>query len=167
MPSEAGYAELHRLFDYLREQGLIGGKDGVSITVLDADDLLDKPEAAIRAFCEDMGIPYSQDMLKWDDEENQQQVSDAFAKWNGWHDDAINSKGLTARTHPKVCDTLRMITPCVPISNQARTQKSVSEESENEEWRQKYGDEVQKTMRACVDENTPYYEYLKSFAMKF
>jgi len=85
-------------------------------------------------------------MLKWDDEENQKVVSGAFAKWNGWHDDAINSKGLTARTHPK---------------------KTVSRESENEEWRQKYGDEAAKIIRACVDENTPHYEHMKSFALKF
>ncbi len=116
-PSEAGYAELRRLFDYLREQGLIGpsiagrqtdgaktgNKDGVSITVLDADELLDKPREAIRAFCKETGIPFSPDMLRWDDEENQTYVAEAFAKWNGWHNDAINSKGLTARTHAKVC----------------------------------------------------------------
>ncbi|TGJ86097.1 hypothetical protein E0Z10_g2633 [Xylaria hypoxylon] len=158
MPSEAGYVELRRLFDYLREQGLVGpsvadrangakkGKDEISITVLDADDLLDKPEEAIRAFCKQTDIPFSPDMLKWGDEANQKQVADAFAKWNGWHNDAINSKGLTARTHSK---------------------KPVTEESENEEWRQKYGEEGQKIIRACVEENTPHYEYLKSFALEF
>ncbi|RWA10381.1 hypothetical protein EKO27_g4718 [Xylaria grammica] len=158
MPSEAGYIELRRLFDYLRQQGLVGpsvagqangteaGKDEVSITVLDADDLLDKPEEAIRAFCAHTGIPFSPDMLNWDDEGNQKHVAEAFAKWNGWHNDAINSKGLTARTHPK---------------------KPVTKESENEEWRRKYGEEGQKIIRACVDENTPHYEYLKSFALEF
>ncbi|KAI1752285.1 hypothetical protein F4782DRAFT_148612 [Xylaria castorea] len=158
MPSESGYVELRRLFDYLREQGLVGpsvagrasgtkkAKDEVSITVLDADELLDKPEEAIKAFCEQTDIPFSPDMLEWDDEENQKRVADAFAKWNGWHNDAINSKGLTARTHPK---------------------KPVTEESENEEWRQKYGEEAQKIIRACVEENIPHYEYLKSFALEF
>ncbi|KAI1155972.1 P-loop containing nucleoside triphosphate hydrolase protein [Nemania diffusa] len=157
-PSESGYLELRRLFDYLREQGLVGpsvagrangaktGKGEVSITVLDADDLLDQPEAAIRAFCEQTDIPFDPDMLQWDDEENQKRVADAFAKWNGWHNDAINSKGLTARTCPK---------------------KPVTEESENEEWRQKYGEKGQKIIRACVEENTPHYEYLKSFALEF
>ena len=48
-----------------------------------------------------------------------------------------------------------------------RVQKKVTEESENEEWRQKYGEEGQKIIRACVDENIPHYEYLKQFAMKF
>ncbi|KAI0969383.1 hypothetical protein F4678DRAFT_172966 [Xylaria arbuscula] len=155
MPSEAGYVELRRLFDYLREQGLVGssvageektGENEVSITVLDADELLDQPEEAIRAFCRDTDIPFSKDMLQWDDEENQAYVAEAFAKWNGWHNDAINSKGLTARTHAK---------------------KYVTEESENEEWRQKYGEKGQKIIRASVEENTPHYEYLKSFALKF
>ncbi|KAI0434143.1 hypothetical protein F5Y09DRAFT_6167 [Xylaria sp. FL1042] len=153
MPSEAGYVELRRLFDYLREQGIVGpsshqenNDEGVAITVLDADELLDRPEEAIRAFCRDTGIPFSRDMLSWDDEANQAYVAEAFAKWNGWHNDAINSKGLTPRSHAK---------------------KSVTEESENEEWRQKYGEEAQKIIRACVEENTPHYEYLKSFALKF
>lgn len=112
MPSEAGYIELRRLFDYLREQELVGpsvagepkkSKGEVSITVLDADELLDKPEEAVRAFCKHTSIPFTPDMLEWDDEENQAYVAEAFAKWNGWHNDAINSKGLTPRTHPKVC----------------------------------------------------------------
>ncbi|KAI8634574.1 P-loop containing nucleoside triphosphate hydrolase protein [Xylariaceae sp. FL1651] len=156
LPSEAGYVELRRLFDYLREQQLVGPsiagetngskKDEISITVLDADDLLDHPEACVRAFCKETGIPFSPDMLEWGDEENQKYVSDAFAKWIGFHNDAINSKALTARTH---------------------AMKTVSEESENEEWRQKYGDEGQRIIRACVDENIPHYEHMKSFALKF
>src|SRR5699024_5726255 len=44
MPSETGYEELVRLFDYLIEQGIV---DKDHLTVLDADDLLDKPEAMI------------------------------------------------------------------------------------------------------------------------
>jgi hypothetical protein len=153
MSNEAGYAELVRLFDYLREQKIVGpamageetGDGEVSITVIDADDLLDKPKAVIEAFCRETGIEYTPDMLTWDDPENQKYVSDAFAKWVGFHNDAINSTQLTART---------------------KAHKIVSEESENEEWKQKYGEEAQKVIRACVDENVPHYEYLKSFAIK-
>jgi hypothetical protein len=153
MPNEAGYAELVRLFDFLREQKVVGPamageatQEGeISITVVDADDLLDKPKEIIEAFCRETGLEYTPDMLTWDDPENQQYVSDAFAKWIGFHNDAINSTKLTART---------------------KAHKTVSEESENEEWRQKYGEEAQKTIRACVDENVPHYEYLKSFAIK-
>lgn len=108
MPNEAGYVELCRLFDYLREQKIVGPKmageaDGhkegeITVTVIDADDLLDHPEPVVKAFCEETGIPFKPDMLTWDDEENQRYVSDAFAKWNGFHNDAIRSKSLTART---------------------------------------------------------------------
>ncbi len=45
-------------------------------------------------------------------------------------------------------------------------QKSLTVEEEDKQWREKYGEEGQKTIRECVDANTPHYEYLKSFAMK-
>lgn len=106
MPNEAGYAELVRLFDFLRDQKLVGparageptAEGEVSITVLDADDLLDKPKEVIEAFCRETGIEYTPDMLSWDDPENQRYVSGVFAKWNGFHNDAINSTKLSART---------------------------------------------------------------------
>lgn len=44
-------------------------------------------------------------------------------------------------------------------------QKCQTVESENEEWTQKYGPEAQKIIRATVDANIPYYEYLKQFAL--
>lgn len=108
MNNEAGYSELRRMFDYLREQRLVGPsvagqtpttEGEVTITVIDADDLLDNPQAVIETFCRETGIPYTPDMLKWEDEENQKYVSDAFAKWIGFHNDAIHSTELTARTH--------------------------------------------------------------------
>jgi len=74
MPSEAGYDELRRVFDYLKDIGQVGpkiagqaapegvnGTDGkedgnVSITVIDADDLLDNPEGIVKAYCKEVGI---------------------------------------------------------------------------------------------------------------
>ncbi|KAK4233188.1 P-loop containing nucleoside triphosphate hydrolase protein [Achaetomium macrosporum] len=143
MPSEAGYDELRRLFDYLSAEGVIGGSSGVKITVVDADDLLDRPAEVIRAFCEDVGIDYHDGMLEWGDEEGQKLAVDAFEKWNGFHDDAISSTALRPREHAK---------------------KIPTEEEEDEEWRQKYGEEGQRAIRACVNENVDDYLYLKSFA---
>ena len=40
-------------------------------------------------------------------------------------------------------------------------------ESEDREWREKYGEDAQKMIRDCVDANIPHYEYLKSYAIKF
>ncbi len=50
---------------------------------------------------------------------------------------------------------------CLP-----KKKKNRSVETENQEWREKYGAEAQKIIRECVDMNIPDYEYLKSFAIK-
>ncbi|KAH6636117.1 P-loop containing nucleoside triphosphate hydrolase protein [Chaetomium tenue] len=168
MPNEAGYDELRRLFDYLLQERIIvpqsrqqqnghghitngattngsGAGGGIRVTVVDADDLLDKPAEVVRAFCEDVGIDYHDGMLKWEDEEGQQLAVAAFEKWNGFHDDAIGSTELRARVQPK---------------------KTPTEAEEDEEWRKKYGEEGQRVIRECVDANVADYEYLKSFAIK-
>lgn len=113
---EAGYEELRRLFDYLRSTGQIGpkmaGQDnaegsegtnghsgGVEICVIDADDLLDNPSGVIEAFCKSTGIKYEPEMLVWDTEEDQAIAKEAFEKWKGFHEDALDSDRLKARTH--------------------------------------------------------------------
>lgn len=119
-PVEAGYDELRRHFDYLRENGLIGPhvatrpdlsspeavadstpkKDtGHEICVVDAEDMLDAPAATIEAFCNSVGLQYNQGMLRWDRGVDQAVAEDKFEKWRGFHDDALDSKGLTARNH--------------------------------------------------------------------
>lgn len=107
MPNEAGYKELRVLFDYLREKKVVGphlagetkaDEGDISVTVLDADDLLDKPYEVVEAFCKETGIDYCPEMLTWDDDENQKYVESAFEKWYGFHNDAIKSKSLTPRT---------------------------------------------------------------------
>lgn len=98
LASEAGYEELHRMFDYLIEEGIV---DKTRLTVLDADDMLNNPEGAIRAYCEKTDIDFSPSMLKWNDEDRDY-AADYFAKWNGWHDDALNNTELKARTHAQV-----------------------------------------------------------------
>ena len=103
MPSEAGYDELRRLFDYLKDEGIIGGNSQVPITVIDADDLLDKPAEIIEEYCKQVGIEYTPDMLRWEDEENQEYAVKTFEKWNGFHDDVIGSTYLKPRSHAVVC----------------------------------------------------------------
>ncbi|KAK0629740.1 P-loop containing nucleoside triphosphate hydrolase protein [Bombardia bombarda] len=146
MPSEAGYDELRRLFDFLKDEGIVGGgSDSVKITVVDADDLLDKPNDIIRAYCGEVGIEYTPDMLKWEDDESREQAVGAFEKWNGFHDDAIHSTSLKPRAHKA---------------------KNPSIKEEDQEWREKFGEEAQKVIRDCVNANIADYEYLKSFAIK-
>ncbi len=123
LPSEAGFAELRRLFDYLRAQGLVGdhadeakgvnGTDGtnapsgvhgngtshpIRITVIDADDLLDRPGACIEAFCRAVDLDFRPEMLQWDDDSCQKQATQAFEKWAGFHNDALASTSLKPRT---------------------------------------------------------------------
>jgi hypothetical protein len=162
-PNEAGYVELRALFDYLRSVGQVGpkvagqgsssdtingmngvGSGGVEICVIDADDLLDNPSGIVEAFCKSVGLEYTPDMLKWDNEEDHKIAKAAFEKWKGFHEDAINSTELKARTHkiPKPDDQLL------------------------EEWREKYGEEGANTIMRTVKENEEHYEYLKKFAVK-
>lgn len=121
MPEEAGYNELRRVFDYLKDSGLIGpkvcGQDnskigqeqsgGIEICVIDADDMLDNPEGVLKKYCESIGVDYHPDMLQWDSEEAHLFAKEQFEKWRGFHDDAINSTDLKPRQH--VCLPIRWI----------------------------------------------------------
>ncbi|KAK2592522.1 hypothetical protein QQS21_009767 [Conoideocrella luteorostrata] len=140
-PSEMGYAELVKFFDYAIQTGLV---DKCQLTVVDADDLLDNPEPMIRKFCEKTGIDFHPSMLKWDDGA-QEHAEKLFAKWNGFHNDVLGTRELKGRTH---------------------AQKTPSVEAENKEWEEKYGKDAQKKIRQCVDENIPLYEHLKKFCIK-
>nr|KAG5696639.1 hypothetical protein BaRGS_034100 [Batillaria attramentaria] len=57
-PAEAGYQELAELCRLVK-------KLGHKMVVLDADDLLDKPEAMLRAYCRETGLEYRDSMLHW------------------------------------------------------------------------------------------------------
>jgi hypothetical protein len=117
-PKEAGYAELRALFDYLRSVGQVGPKlagngeadvngdhangasaDKVEICLIDADDMLDDPYAMIEKYCQSIGIEYSPQMLKWNQPGDQEHAQQAFEKWKGFHEDALDSDELMPRTH--------------------------------------------------------------------
>lgn len=125
MPSEAGYKEVRRLFDYRRSVNRIGphvagreidktenngnvtangDSNQTEICVIDADDLLDNPSGNMEAYCRSAGIDYHPDMLKWDSEEAHDYAKKAFAKWKGFHEDAINSTELRSRLHVSSID---------------------------------------------------------------
>lgn len=116
-PSEAGYDEVRRVFEYLRKIGHVGPRlngtivgpriehvngsklGGVEICVLDADDLLDNPAGLIQAYCKSVGLKYEPEMLSWDSEDHHTYAKASFDKWKGFHEDAIDSKELRARAH--------------------------------------------------------------------
>lgn len=159
MPSEAGYDELRRVFDYLRSVGQVGPKiasqninteDGakssvneIEICVVDADDLLDDPASTIAAYCRSVGIEYDEQMLNWNSEEDQTHAKDAFKKWAGFHEDALHSSDLKPRTHKQVR----------------------SDEEEDREWNEKFGAKGAEVIRQTVNANVKDYEYLKQFAL--
>ncbi|KAF2160939.1 hypothetical protein M409DRAFT_37642 [Zasmidium cellare ATCC 36951] len=157
MPEEAGYDELRRLFDYLKDAGLVGPKvctrtpnmevppGQVEICVLDADDMLDDPVGYLRKYCESVGLDFSEAMLNWDSEEAHQFAREQFEKWDGFHDDAINSTDLKPRQHKKA---------------------PKSDEELYAEWVEKYGQEAADLIKRTVDENVADYEYLKQYAIK-
>ena len=111
LPSEAGYLEVRKFFDYLCSLKGLDVKAGDTnneeirqeikkqICIIDADDLLDHPAIAVRAFCESVGLEYNPDMLRWNTQQDEEQAEKAFEKWKGWHEDALRSKGLTPRQH--------------------------------------------------------------------
>ncbi|ERF69988.1 hypothetical protein EPUS_03540 [Endocarpon pusillum Z07020] len=173
-PSEAGYDEVRRVFDYLRKSGLIrpsggttddsikhelnglstaAGKyhvnvsetDGVEICVVDADDLLDDPASIIQAYCKSVGIQYEPGMLWWGSEEHQAYAKEAFEKWKGFHEDAIDSQELKPRTEER---------------------KVKSEPEWDAEWKDKYGAKAAKTIRETVDKNMDDFLYMKQYALK-
>jgi hypothetical protein len=96
------------------------GAGNVSITVVDADDLLDHPAKVIELYCQAVGLEYKPEMLRWDDEENQKNAINAFEKWKGFHEDALSSQELKPRLHVSshylnlfpLCHSSRIVTLC-------------------------------------------------------
>ncbi len=118
---------------------------GVEICVIDADDLLDNPTEMIKAYCATTGIEWDPKMLIWDSDEDQRVAQELFAKWRGFHEDALDSDRLKARSHKKA---------------------PKSDEQLFAEWTEKFGEEGAKVIRDTVAENVGHYEYLKQFCMK-
>lgn len=184
-PSEAGYDELRRVFDFLKSRGHVGPaiagehngnlpKGEVSITMIDADDLLDNPNGIIEAYCKEVGMDYDPGMLNWDTEEDHAQAKRAFEKWRGFHNDAIESSSLKPREskHVSYTHSQQWNVETIPALNIgadlcfAKQKKTKTVEEENACWKETYGEEGAKIIRDCVDANIPDYEYLKSFALK-
>lgn len=186
-PSEAGYDEVRRVFDYLVSSGVVGptfasappsptrGSNGIKgvngvdksdkqldICVIDADDLLDNPKQMIEAYCQTVGLEFTPDMLHWEDEENQTRAKEAFEKWRGFHEDAIDSTELRARTHVSLDSLLQ----CSLSTNNPQKKAAKTEDEYDREWASKYGLKGANIIRQTVDANIDTYRYLKQFALK-
>ncbi|MCJ1466038.1 hypothetical protein MMC07_004657 [Pseudocyphellaria aurata] len=144
LPSEAGYKELRKLFDFLLSRHVI---DRASICLVDADDLLAQPEKITEAYCRSIDVDYKPEMLRWDTDEDDAHVREVFAapQWQAFHYDAMTSRGLHARKAD-------------------HTPKSAAELHQS--WITEFGTEGAAIIRDTVNANMPDYEYLKSFAMR-
>ncbi|XP_071498676.1 uncharacterized protein [Diadema antillarum] len=82
--------ELYDLWQYVREN-----IDSDPI-VIDADDLLTKPAEYLKAYCEAVGLPYSESLLEWD------ASTDSLKSWKAAGDnlvlDAVNFFGRAMRS---------------------------------------------------------------------
>lgn len=114
-PDDTGYRELRLFFDFLKNIGQIGPKvrgdttdidkekspaeadGGVEICLVDADDLLDKPEKVTQLYCASVGLSYDPAMLSWDNSENRHKAAAQFERFPGFHDEAIKSSSLKPR----------------------------------------------------------------------
>lgn len=107
---EAGYEDLHRMFD------LVVDRYGVVPPVIDSDDLLDDPAGIVGAYCDAVGIQFMPEALEWEPGDRYQ------VRWYGgdWHDTLSSSMGLARQptTHrATISDTpflQRMYSWCRP-----------------------------------------------------
>lgn len=148
--SEVGIRELRILYEHLQATAPAGSE----LLVIDSEDLCREPEPVIRRVCEKSGIPYDPSMLEW--KENNKEEIDMFAKWKGFHDDALNSKGFG---HNRGSPTGGSVS--------TSTDFSVDFPAWEQAWAAKYSPEQVKEIRQAVEEHLPDYLYMRQFKTVF
>ena len=152
--SELGYRETRALLDFLYPAALNFLKPWESGPMLiDADDLLANPEGVVGNFCRRVGLPFRTEMLSWDRPEDHGLAKSLFQKFYGYHEDALESRGLRSKT-----------ADLEAMEGEGRaTAKTRSEE--DTEWRERYGQEAAEKIRKAVDSCRDDYEYLRNFRL--
>ena len=117
---DAGYAELRRLFEYLRNVGVIGPRiagrgnfdesvektnveqGATEICLIDAEDLLDNAAGVTEAYCKSVGVEFNNHTLDWNSPRCRQEAEKALGKkgLTLFHDEALAS--TTLKRVPKV-----------------------------------------------------------------
>lgn len=65
---------------------------GGRTTVVDSDDVVARPAATMRSFCDSVGLPYRAEMLRWERGER-----DEWRRSQRWHRAVSDSEGFVAR----------------------------------------------------------------------
>ncbi|MET7418868.1 hypothetical protein [Dactylosporangium sp. NPDC005555] len=94
-PHEVGVEYLHRIHQAVLDAG------GEPV-VLDSDDLVDRPEATMRAYCEAVGLPFRADILRWQPGERPE-----WSRSARWHTDVSESSTVqrTERSYERTIGT--------------------------------------------------------------
>ncbi|MEU0555558.1 hypothetical protein [Dactylosporangium sp. NPDC006015] len=92
---EVGVEYLHRIHQTVLDAG------GEPI-VIDSDDLVDRPGATVRAYCDAVGLPFSEDVLQWLPGERPEWRQSAR-----WHTDVSESSTVrrTERAYARTVET--------------------------------------------------------------
>lgn len=150
-PDEAGYRELRLLYDHLVKYD--DTNNNFSPLIVDALDLAKNPEKVLKAVCDYAGIPFDYKMLEWGENE---EVKERFAKWPGFHDTVLDSKGF---------DCSKNDAPNQDSSDFSTT--DIDYECWNKKWTEKFGAEGAEIIEKTVKETIDDYIYLHQYKMKF
>lgn len=89
--AEIGFEDLHTLFKRVAD------KEGITPVILDSDELLERPEQGMIAYCSAVSIPFVAEALNWENRQNENKEKNPT--WNtdehGFHDSLKASKGLS------------------------------------------------------------------------
>ncbi|KAI9789544.1 MAG: hypothetical protein M1816_005951 [Peltula sp. TS41687] len=142
MPTEMGYDELRRVFDYLRAEKLVGPRIAGQQPSFEDNKKHEEIEICVTTRTTSSTTQRgSYPRIAASDEQAEQ----SFAKWKGFHEDAIHSQGLKKRESKKAQKT---------------------DEEYDGEWIEKFGEEAARTIRETVNGCLDDYRYLKRFALK-
>lgn len=84
-----GYTALYELYTLLKS------KLNFDPVIIDADDLLAKPESMMKSYCERVGLPYKEGMTKWEPYSGlTQDFKDQYFFGYHWVNTALKSSGL-------------------------------------------------------------------------
>ncbi|CAN6597372.1 hypothetical protein TRVA0_001S04170 [Trichomonascus vanleenenianus] len=136
---EAGYRELRILYEYLTQND----PSNADPLVVDAMDLCRDPEQVMARVCEYTHLPFHKAMLSWDDKDPN--VIKKFAKWDGFHDNALKSTGFRIDRNASTDDDFK-----------------VDWEAWEKEWARQFDDKgveiVRESVKDCLDD----YLFLRS-----